>query len=216
MTLEVDRIYCEDCDIGMASLSDESVDCIFTDPPYISDQWEGAYKTLARHAARVLKPSGFCITYSPQIRLPNVLDILRSGGLDYYWQDIQLHTLSNRRAAVHVRRAFPLYKPILIFQKPPFAQTPEYFYDVIQSRRSKRFHPWQQSVQDAIQILCRMTVPGDVVLDPFVCTGTTAKAAKLIGRHYLGFEIDPLMCKVAEREVAQEPLDLQYYLRGAS
>lgn len=211
MTLERDRIYCMDCNDGMAALPDAAVDCIFTDPPYVADQWEAAYTTLARHASRVLKPSGFCITYAPQIRLPDVLDILRAGGLEYYWQDVQLHAAANRVAAIHARRVLCLYKPILIFQNPPFDPSPEYFYDVIRSRRSKKFHPWQQSIQDAIQILQRLTTPGDVVLDPFLCTGTTAKAAKLLGRHYLGFEIDPEMCRVAESEVGQEPLDLAYY-----
>jgi predicted methyltransferase len=216
MSLDVDRIYCEDCDIGMATIPDGSIDCIFTDPPYVSGQWEAAYTTLARHAARILRPSGFCVTYAPQLRLPDIFDILRAGGLDYYWQTIQLHASSNRTGAVHLRRAICLYKPILIFQAPPPEPAPEYFYDVIRSRRSKRFHPWQQSVQDAIQILQRLTVPGDVVLDPFICTGTTAKAAKLLGRHYIGYEIDPAMCRVAESQVRQEPLDLgQYGVRSA-
>jgi len=32
--------------------------------------------------------------------------------------------------------------------------------------------------------------PGDLVLDPFIGSGTTAKMAYLSGRHYLGYEID--------------------------
>jgi len=35
------------------------------------------------------------------------------------------------------------------------------------------------------------TDPGDVVLDPFLGTGTTAIAAKTLGRHFVGIELDP-------------------------
>jgi site-specific DNA-methyltransferase (adenine-specific) len=49
--------------------------------------------------------------------------------------------------------------------------------------------------------------PGDLVLDPFTGSGTTCKAAKELGRNFLGFEINPEYCKIAERRIAQEVLD---------
>jgi site-specific DNA-methyltransferase (adenine-specific) len=39
---------------------------------------------------------------------------------------------------------------------------------------------------------------GDIVLDPFIGSGTVAVAAKILGRHYLGFEIVPQYCKFAK------------------
>lgn len=44
--------------------------------------------------------------------------------------------------------------------------------------------------------------PGDVVLDPMVGSGTTAKQAHLLGRHYLGFDISEEYCQLARRRVA--------------
>jgi DNA modification methylase len=41
-----------------------------------------------------------------------------------------------------------------------------------------------------------------LIFDPFMGSGTTACAAKEMGHDYLGFEIDPEMCKVANRELA--------------
>jgi DNA modification methylase len=49
--------------------------------------------------------------------------------------------------------------------------------------------------------------PGDLVLDPFTGSGTTCKAAKELGRNFLGFEINPEYCKIAERRIAQEVFD---------
>lgn len=48
------------------------------------------------------------------------------------------------------------------------------------------------------------TEEGDVVLDPFMGVGTTAIAAKMLGRHYLGIEIMPEYVDIAEKSLAQE------------
>jgi len=51
--------------------------------------------------------------------------------------------------------------------------------------------------------------PGDIVLDPFAGSGTTCKAAKELGRRFLGLEINPEYCAIAERRIAQETLALE-------
>lgn len=52
-------LYCRDSQDAIKDLFPESIDLIFTDPPYVADQWEEAYNTLADIGKRVLKPSGF-------------------------------------------------------------------------------------------------------------------------------------------------------------
>lgn len=44
--------------------------------------------------------------------------------------------------------------------------------------------------------------PGDIVLDPLIGSGTTAKQAHLLGRHYLGFDISEEYCQLARRRLA--------------
>ena len=43
---------------------------------------------------------------------------------------------------------------------------------------------------------------GDVVLDPFMGSGTTALAANMTQRHYIGYEISREYCALAEARVA--------------
>ena len=43
--------------------------------------------------------------------------------------------------------------------------------------------------------------PGDVILDPFVGSGTTAVAAAILDRRYIGIELDAEMCDIAERRI---------------
>lgn len=42
---------------------------------------------------------------------------------------------------------------------------------------------------------------GDIIFDPFVGSGTTAKMAMLNNRHYIGFDISEEYCKIAQRRI---------------
>jgi site-specific DNA-methyltransferase (adenine-specific) len=50
------------------------------------------------------------------------------------------------------------------------------------------------------------TKHGDIVLDPFLGSGTTAVAAKRLGRRYIGIEILKQFCSEAEKRVKKEAL----------
>jgi site-specific DNA-methyltransferase (adenine-specific) len=48
------------------------------------------------------------------------------------------------------------------------------------------------------------TLPGQLVFDPFCGSGSTLIAAKLIGRAFLGFEVDPEAVEVARERLAPD------------
>jgi DNA modification methylase len=56
-----------------------------------------------------------------------------------------------------------------------------------------------------------LTLPGDTVLDPMMGSGTTVLEAFLLGRHGLGFDIDPLALLLAKTKVT--PLDGRYLMQ---
>jgi DNA modification methylase len=50
---------------------------------------------------------------------------------------------------------------------------------------------------------------GDIVLDPFNGSGTTTKMAREMGRKYIGIEVNPDYCKIAEARLKQQLLPLE-------
>jgi DNA modification methylase len=57
-----------------------------------------------------------------------------------------------------------------------------------------------------LQCIAAAAIEGrGLVLDPFMGSGTTARAARLAGHDFLGFELDPSMCRTARRYALAEP-----------
>ena len=65
----------------------------------------------------------------------------------------------------------------------------------------KRQHPAEKPVELLSKIVESMTDPRNLVLDPFLGTGTTAIACKLLKRNYIGIEIDPKYKDMAENRI---------------
>ena len=59
-------------------------------------------------------------------------------------------------------------------------------------------HPAQYPEELIERIILSGTDKGDLVLDPFMGSGTTAAVAKKLGRHYLGYETLKEYCKIAD------------------
>lgn len=63
-------------------------------------------------------------------------------------------------------------------------------------------HPTQKPEKLIAKLVLASSNPGDIILDPFLGSGTTSVVAKKLGRSYVGIEIDEMFCCLAEKRLA--------------
>lgn len=77
-------------------------------------------------------------------------------------------------------------------------------------------HPTQKPEKLLAKLILASSNPGDVVLDPFLGSGSTSVTAKKLGRHYIGIEQNEQYCVWAEKrlEMAETDSGIQGYADG--
>lgn len=79
------------------------------------------------------------------------------------------------------------------------------FRNVKHNHEEQTIHPCQFPEDLIARIVLATTKQGDVVLDPYMGTGTVAVVARNHGRHFAGAELDPDYHSVAVRRLSGEP-----------
>jgi SAM-dependent methyltransferase len=184
--------------VALADIPPRSVDAIITDPPYPAE-YIPLFDDLGALAARVLKPDGVLIAYSGQAHLIEGLTALASH-LRYWWT----LALRHQHAGYVVnggRRVINRWKPLLLFTRKDGC-APAEFADLVEGTgREKELHVWQQAAGELGYLLETFTRAGDLVIDPFVGSGTTAVACLQLGRRFIGCDIDAGAVAIARRRV---------------
>lgn len=96
----------------------------------------------------------------------------------------------------------PTYEVIYLIAKPKFklAKGTNKYGDVWKIHQEvKSWHPAPFPLELAKRC-CELT-PGDLILDPFMGSGTTAIAAKQLGKNYIGIDISQSYCEKAEERI---------------
>lgn len=76
-------------------------------------------------------------------------------------------------------------------------------WDILPESAKRVGHPAPFPVELAARVIQLYSYVGDVVLDPFMGSGTTAVAAVKNGRRYVGFEIDDNYFALAQKRIAE-------------
>jgi ParB-like chromosome segregation protein Spo0J len=181
------RLEAKDFRSQAEGIPDESVSLIFTDPPYDRDSLP-LYGDLARIAARVLRPGGSLLCYCGHYLLPDLLPLMTKH-LRFWWPCAAAH--SGPEARMREYGIVVGWKPILWFVKGTRGDKETFVRDVTFGQREKDHHPWQQAEVEARYWIEHLSRPGDLVWDPFCGSGTTALAARGLGRLALTCDTDP-------------------------
>lgn len=227
-------IVCGDCFDVMSQMPDGCVDLVLTDPPYntgkdYGDQVDDSrdpsryLEWYSRVAAELYRVCGNAYLYV-SCTVPQLWELRpvweRVG---FSFQTMMIWHGPNYASNSNVIRG-PwrlLYEPILMFLKgkkrPMLADMHGYNSDAVQrwvrpqrdySGWQRRIHPAQKPIGLYRCIIAR--TPGELVFDPFVGAGTSAIAAKMLGRGFFGCDIIPCFVTFARERLARAPamLDL--------
>lgn len=96
----------------------------------------------------------------------------------------------------------PTYEVIYLITKPKFKLAPQKnaygdVWDFPQEMKNKHPAPFPL----ALPLRCIESTNAQIILDPFSGSGTTAVAAKQLNRKYIGIDISPEYCKVAQSRI---------------
>ncbi len=188
----------------LADLADQSVDAIVTDPPY-DNAGVPLYEPLGAFCLRVLKPGRLAAVYCGHLHLDEEMELLARGGLSYTWHGVNV--LPGRHTKVHVRKVNGRHRSVLLYSAGTY-QPRRWVHDLVFAEGrggpdERPLHPWQQALEPIRHWVRQVSEPGELIVDPFLGSGTTAVAAVLEGRRFLGCDVDPGCVETTRRRLVE-------------
>lgn len=99
------------------------------------------------------------------------------------------------------------WEPLLVYGKPKGLAMHDYMSVPNTERMGGNGHPCPKPEKWATWLIERATKPGDLVIDPFMGSGTTLRAAKDLNRRAIGIDLSPKYCEIAKRRMSQGVFD---------
>ena len=89
-------------------------------------------------------------------------------------------------------------------EKDEFMESTLSIWNINPARAKKIGHPAPFPVELAERFINLYSYEKDLILDPFIGSGTTALAASKLKRSYIGYEVNAEYCKLAEKRLAED------------
>lgn len=225
--MEINKIYNMDCLEGMKKIDDGTVDLIVTDPPY-NVSVDNNFKTMGRagidfgewdkgfdltswieQAVNKLKKGGNIVIFTDWKKTSYVVEALSVAGCDV--KDMIRLIKSNPMPRNRDRRFITDYEiAVWAVKKGKWTfnrlsetyERPEINTTVTpKSEKSITNHPTQKPLYAMEWLIKRLSNEGDLILDGFIGSGTTAIACLNTNRNYIGFELDEGYYKEAIKRI---------------
>lgn len=194
----------------LKTLSDKSVDVVFTDSPYNAKKNYGVYKDNLPNEVYVEWMKNI-ISESRRVSRKGVAFYVGGKHACLFFSlipDAHL-TVVHKRAAGVFSGNYMLQYHCLFSTIKPVKKAKDLWDDVRLPgegyffREQRYDHPGLTSLKLTEKFLEHFTVEGDVVLDPFGGVGTTAVACKGMNRNYFLTEINPKYIEVANDRLSK-------------
>lgn len=163
-------------------------------------------------AKRVLKKGGSMIVFMSVIKVESILAVAEKCGLYYkttgIWhktnpmpRNMNLHFINSVEAWIYFTN---------VTHTGTFRNGGKALHDFIESpvapKKEKQYggHPTQKPERVMQHFVETLSNPGDVVMDPFMGSGTTGVVSKRTGRSFVGIELQPDYFQICLKRMADE------------
>lgn len=212
--LEPNKIYNGDCFHLFGQIDDNSVDHVFTSPPYNrrrNDKYAFYNDTIADYYAFLLKVveearrvARKYVFLNLQINYYNASDVYALIGT--YRDKIKQMIIweKSNPLPANGNNVTNAYEIFLVIGEIPLRSNTTYTKNVIHTSVYSKMPKEHKAVMHpdvADWFVKQFTKQGEVILDPFMGIGTTAAACVKNGRNFIGFEIVEEYCKMAIQTV---------------
>lgn len=209
------ELYCGDCLDILPTLG--KVDAVITDPPYNAKNI-GPNKRVYENQVMQLATEDyieFCNQWFVKASKISKRVVFTSGiaNICYYPQPHWI-ICWHKPASVSFNRmgGFNAWEPILIYGKPVKRLGQDYW--LVNTMNFKKgyesMHPCPKPIILVKKIVDAFLMPGEIVVDAFMGSGTTGVACMNLGRKFIGIEIEPkyfdIACKRIEEAYKQPRL----------
>lgn len=220
--LELNKIHLGDSYELIKQIPDKSVDCIYTDIPYLYQKGgigsselgrrmgnmkselvsisDGIDYNILNHFLRVNKKVNIFIWCSEmQIRplLNWFYENKQINGKLLFWGKTNPSPMTNQRWLPDIEVCLYFRESGVYLNNGYDYKSSFYISGLNVSDKNEFEHPTIKPLDLVKRHLLHTTQPNDVVLDCFSGSGTTCVAAKEIGRQFIGIEIDPKFYKIS-------------------
>ncbi len=205
----INSVINANCLAALPQLPDGSVDFVLTDPPYLVGYRDRHDRSLAgdvdshwlkpafREVFRVLRPGRFCVSFYGWQKADEFLAAWRAAGFRPVGHLVWIKSYASRRRLLGSR-----HEQAYLLAKAPTGRPGRMLPDVLDWRYTGNvLHPTQKPVRSLKPVIESFTRPGEVVLDPFCGSGSTLLAAKILGRRYVGIDLDAGYCQAARQRL---------------
>lgn len=217
------KIYHGDCRDVLTQLSDESVDLLLTDPPYgisYETAWRSRKDKLRKPIAndnslaaiaeawpsclRVLRNDRHWYVFASPRMIAGMIPIIGNCKHTIAWDKGDRGTVGDLECGFGEAWEAILYG--MKGRRPLNGKRPRTVIRHDWSSTMDPLHPTVKPVPLLRNLILMSTNTGEVVLDPFMGSGTTLRAAKDCGRQAIGIECDERYCEIAAKRMEQRIL----------
>lgn len=206
--LELNKIYQGDCLEFMKNLPDKSIDVVITDPPYGINVIGGNKIVGSIGGNKIVKANKYLPIINDNIKI-DLSEIFRVSkqqiifGGNYFNLPISKGWIVwDKKTKNDWNDDFSdgelawtsFNRPLKIFRHL-------YMGCMQEGRREKRVHPTQKPIVLMEWIIKNYTDEDDLILDPFIGSGTTAIACMQTNRNFIGIELEPKYVDIANKRI---------------